>query len=215
MGGLTEAMLAKLEPAFKIYGILVELSQQHDQVVVLREAVIAYLQQVGRGELSDAEADEHANLVAATGEIENMSAAISRDLAPLARSLKEADLTPSGETAGLLKQLFQTIQQSAALHAGVGGARRTGGENRGQPARSDHTARFRVEPATVGAASPKTTRTAYLSTACSSRCSTSCGASTAWPSTWRSRCCHAAFSLANFVARRVCGSRSRPGTGSG
>jgi Na+/phosphate symporter len=80
---------------------------------VLREAVVAYLQRVGRGELSDAEADEHANLVAATGEIENMSAAISRDLAPLAQSRKEANITPSEETAELLDRLFQTIQESA------------------------------------------------------------------------------------------------------
>jgi phosphate:Na+ symporter len=112
MGELTEAMLGKVKSAFKS-GDLSELSQQHDQVVVLREAVVAYLQRVGRGELSDAEADEHANLVAATGEIENLSAAISRDLAPLAQSRKEANITPSEETAELLNRLFQTIQESA------------------------------------------------------------------------------------------------------
>jgi len=112
MGELTEAMLAKLEPAFRSRD-LGELSQQHDQIVVLREAVINYLQHVGRSELSDAEADEHADLLAATGEIENMSAAISRDLAPLAQSLKDADLAPSSETAELLRSLFQTVQQSA------------------------------------------------------------------------------------------------------
>jgi len=112
MGELTEAMLAKVKSAFKSRD-LSELSQQHDQVVALREAVISYLRHIGRGELSDAEADEHANLVAATGEIETMSAAISRDLAPLARSLKEADITLSSETAALLERLFQTIQESA------------------------------------------------------------------------------------------------------
>lgn len=112
MGELTEAMLAKVKSAFKSRD-LSELSQQHDQVVVLREAVIAYLRYIGRGELSDAEADEHANLVAAAGEIETMSAAISRDLAPLARSLKEADITLSSETTALLERLFQTIQESA------------------------------------------------------------------------------------------------------
>jgi phosphate:Na+ symporter len=112
MGELTEAMLAKVKSAFKSRD-LSELSQQHDQVVALREAVIAYLQHIGRGELSDAEADEHANLVAAAGEIETMSAAISRDLAPLARSIKEADITLSSETTALLERLFQTIQESA------------------------------------------------------------------------------------------------------
>ncbi|TNF54711.1 MAG: Na/Pi cotransporter family protein, partial [Gammaproteobacteria bacterium] len=106
MGELTEAMLAKVKSAFKARD-LSELSQQYDQVVVLREAVLAYLQHVGRDELSDVEADEHARLVSATGEIENMSAAISRELAPLAQTLKEADITPSEDTAARLERLFQ------------------------------------------------------------------------------------------------------------
>jgi phosphate:Na+ symporter len=112
MGELTEAMLARLEPAFRSRD-LGELSRQHDQIVVLREAVVTYLQHVGRGELSDADADEHADLLTATSEIENMSAAISRDLAPLAQSLKDADLAPSSETAELMNRLFQAVQQSA------------------------------------------------------------------------------------------------------
>ena len=112
MGELTEGMLAKVRSALESRD-LGELSQQHDQVVVLRQAVLAYLQHVGRAELSDAEADEHARLVAATGEIENMSAAISRELAPLAQTLKEANTTPSKETTELLERLFQTIQASA------------------------------------------------------------------------------------------------------
>ena len=112
MGELTDEMLAKVKSAFET-GNLSELSRHYDQVVVLREAVLTYLQHVGRGELSDVEADEHARLVAATGDIENLGAAISRELAPLARTLKEADITPSQETAELLKHLFKRIQESA------------------------------------------------------------------------------------------------------
>jgi phosphate:Na+ symporter len=112
MAELTEAMLGKVKSAFMSRD-LSELSYQHDQVVVLREAVIAYLQHVGRAELSDAEADAHADLVVAAGEIEIMSAAISRDLAPLARSMQEAGITHSSETAELLERLYQAIQQSA------------------------------------------------------------------------------------------------------
>jgi phosphate:Na+ symporter len=125
MGELTEEMLAKARSAFEARD-LSELTQQHDRVVVLREAVLAYLQHVGRAELSDAEADEHARLVAATGDIENMSAAISRELAPLAQTLKEADITPSKQTSELLERLFQAIQESAhsALRALVAGDER-------------------------------------------------------------------------------------------
>jgi phosphate:Na+ symporter len=112
MGELAEQMLTKVKSAFQSRD-LSELSLQYDQVVALREAVLAYLQHVGRAELSDAESDEHARLVAAAGEIENLSAAISRELAPLAQTLKEADITPSKETVALLERLFETIQESA------------------------------------------------------------------------------------------------------
>ena len=125
MGELTEEMLAKVKSAF-IARDFSELPQQYDQIVVLREAVLAYLQHVGRGELSDAEADEHARLVAATGDIENLAGAINRELAPLTKTLKEADISPSKETAALLQRLFQTIQESAhsALRALIEGDER-------------------------------------------------------------------------------------------
>jgi phosphate:Na+ symporter len=125
MGELAEGMLAKVKPAIQARN-LSELSQQHDQVVVLREAVLAYLQHVGRAELSDVESDEHARLVAATGEIENLSAAISRDLTPLAQTLKEANIAASKETFALLERLFQAVQESAhsALQALVSGDER-------------------------------------------------------------------------------------------
>lgn len=125
MGELTEEMLTRVKSAF-IARDFSELSQKYDQVVVLREAVLAYLQHVGRCELSDAEADEQARLVAATGDIENLAGAISRELAPLAKTRKEADITPSTETAALLKRLFQTIQEAAhaALRALIEGDER-------------------------------------------------------------------------------------------
>ncbi len=125
MGELTEAMLGKVRAAFEARDFS-DLSQQHDQIVALREAVLAYLQHVGRVELSDAEADEQARLVAAIGDIENMSAAISRELAPLAQALKEAGIAPSKEAAELQERLFETIQASAhaALRALVEGDER-------------------------------------------------------------------------------------------
>jgi len=125
MGELTEGMLTKLKSAFQARD-LSALAQQHDQVVVLREAVLAYLQRVGRAELSDAESDEHARLVAATGDIENLSAAISHELAPLTQTLKETAIAPSAETSALLEGLFQKVQASAqsALRALVMGDER-------------------------------------------------------------------------------------------
>jgi phosphate:Na+ symporter len=120
MGQITSDMLDKVRSAFEARS-LCELSRQFDQVVMLREAVLVYLQHIGRSELSDSEADEHARLVSASGEIETMSAVIGRDLAPLAQALKDAQITLSEETAELMVRLLQTIQETAnsALRAMV------------------------------------------------------------------------------------------------
>ena len=111
MAGLVNGMLARVKSAFEIRDAC-ELSGQGDQVLVLREAVLRYLKQIGRNGLSDSEAAEYVRLVAAAGEIEAMSKAISRDLAKRVRALQEDDLTPSQDTAALLNQLLQTIQAS-------------------------------------------------------------------------------------------------------
>jgi len=112
MSQITDGMLAKVTSAFEARD-LGELSQQFDQIVVLREAVLAYLQRIGRSALSDTEAEEHARLVVATGEIESMSAAISRELAPLVQALNAAGVAPSDETRELLGDLPQTVLEAA------------------------------------------------------------------------------------------------------
>ena len=112
MSELTNGMLAKVKSAFQARD-LSELTQQFDQIVVLRDAVLTYLQHIGRRELSDSEAEEHARLVVATGEIESMSAAISRELAPLTQALIAAQIAPSKETTELLDRLLQTVLETA------------------------------------------------------------------------------------------------------
>ena len=120
MSQLTGSMLAEVKSAFAGRD-LTNLSQRFDQLVVLRDAVLTYLQKVGRRELSDSESEEHDRLVAATGEIETLGAAISRDLAPLSQALVDAEVTPSKDTADLFDRLLQaTIDAArAALHAVV------------------------------------------------------------------------------------------------
>jgi phosphate:Na+ symporter len=117
MGQLTQNMLHEVRSAFQARD-LSGLAQQFDQIVVLRDAVLAYLQHIGRSELSDSDAEEHARLVVATGEIESMGAAISHELAPLARAF-DAETVPSTETMALLDSLVQTVLEAAqsALHA--------------------------------------------------------------------------------------------------
>jgi phosphate:Na+ symporter len=112
MSQITAGMLASVESAFQARD-LSELAQQFDQIVVLRDAVLTYLQHVGRRELSDSEAEEHARLVVATGEIESMSAAISRDLAPLVQALDSAEIAPSNVTTQLLNRLAHTVLETA------------------------------------------------------------------------------------------------------
>lgn len=112
MGQIANDMLATVSSPSEAT-ILSDLAQQFDQVVVLREAMLVYLQHIGRSELSDDEAEEHARLVAATGEIESMSAAIGRELAPLAQDLEAAESAPSKETTDLLHRLLQTVREAA------------------------------------------------------------------------------------------------------
>jgi phosphate:Na+ symporter len=118
MSQLTNGMLAEVKSAFQARD-LSELAQHFDQIVVLRDAVLTYLQHIGRSELSDREAEEHARLVVATGEIESMSAAISRELAPLAEALVAAEIAPPKETTEVLDRLLQTVLETArsALYA--------------------------------------------------------------------------------------------------
>jgi phosphate:Na+ symporter len=112
MAGLTGDMLAQARSAFES-GEACELSRQADQVRVLRDAVLDYLRHVGRSGLSDSESAEYVRLVGAAGEIDAMSTAVGRELAPLVRALTGADLTPSPDTAALLQRLLQTIQHTA------------------------------------------------------------------------------------------------------
>lgn len=122
MSEIADSMLAKVEAAFdsRESG---GLTQEFDQIVVLRDAVLAYLQHIGRSALSDGDSDEHARLVVAIGEIENMSVAISRELAPLVQSLDAPEIAPSQETRELFGALPETVLEAArsALHALVEG----------------------------------------------------------------------------------------------
>ena len=112
MAELTDQMLAQASAGFET-GEPCDLSRKGDQVLVLREAVLDYLTHIGRNGMSDSEATEYVRLVAATGEIETMSTAIGRELAPLVRALQDADITPSKDIAALLQRLLQTIQETA------------------------------------------------------------------------------------------------------
>jgi phosphate:Na+ symporter len=112
MSEIVNSMLAQVNSAFQARD-LGELSRQFDQIVVLRDAVLAYLQRIGRSALSDSESEEHARLVVAVGEIESMSAAISRELAPLVQALNAAGMAPLEETRELFGDLPQTVLETA------------------------------------------------------------------------------------------------------
>jgi phosphate:Na+ symporter len=112
MSQITDNMLAGVKSVFQSRD-RGALGQQFDQIGVLREAVLTYLQHIGRSELSDGEAEEHARLIAATGEIEIMSAAISRELAPLAQAVEAAGIVRSAETMERLDRLLHAIPEAA------------------------------------------------------------------------------------------------------
>jgi phosphate:Na+ symporter len=125
MAELTNQMLARAMSAFQSSDSC-ELSQQHDQVVGLRDAVHDYLQRVGRSELSDDESDEQARLVTASGDIEHLASSVNRELAVLAQQLEKPEIAASAASAELLARLMQTVQSAAqsALNALVEGDER-------------------------------------------------------------------------------------------
>jgi Na+/phosphate symporter len=116
MAERVDQMLADVPEAF-IKRDFRDVSQCHDQVVVLREAVLQYLQHVGRENLTAAESDELAQLVAATGEIESISAVISHELMPLAGVFRDKDISASEATGALLEKLYAATREAA--HAGL------------------------------------------------------------------------------------------------
>jgi phosphate:Na+ symporter len=112
MAELVDKMLENVPAAFRTRNFR-EVSQLHDQVVVLREAVLHYLQHVGRANLTDTESDEHAQLVYATGEIESISAVIGRELATLGELFRDEGVTASEATGALLVKLYAATQEAA------------------------------------------------------------------------------------------------------
>ena len=112
MAELVDEMLAEVPEAFREREFR-EVSRHHDQVVVLREEILHYLQQVGRQNLTNIESDELAQLVSATSEIESISAAIGRELAPVADVFREEDITASDVTGTLLEKLYEATRAAA------------------------------------------------------------------------------------------------------
>jgi Na+/phosphate symporter len=90
-----------------------KVKQYHDQVVVLRDAVLLYLQGVGRESLTDSDSDELALLVYATGEIESISAAVGREMAPIGEIFRDENLAVSETTGALFERLYSVSREAA------------------------------------------------------------------------------------------------------
>jgi phosphate:Na+ symporter len=116
MAERVDKMLDKVPQAFRDQDFR-ETSRHHDQVVVLRQAVLQYLQHVGRESLTDIESDELARLVAATSEIESISSVIARELAPLSDAFRGKSITVSEATGALLAKIYEATREAA--HAGL------------------------------------------------------------------------------------------------
>jgi Na+/phosphate symporter len=112
MAERVDQMLADVPAAFQKRNFR-EITQNHDQVVVLREAILQYLQHVGRENLTDVESDELSQLVSATSEIESISTVIGRELAPISDAFRDKGVTVSEATGALLVQLYAATREAA------------------------------------------------------------------------------------------------------
>ena len=115
MGEVIRQMLDAVPPVLESRDARL-ITSQHDAVVVLRDAIFEYLQRIGRESLTDEEAIEQARLVSAANEMESLSSAIGRELAPLSEAFAEAGVT-AGEGAGKLWREMYGETRAAALGA--------------------------------------------------------------------------------------------------
>jgi Na+/phosphate symporter len=83
--------------------------KHNDRVTILREHILDYARRIGRGELTDEEADQHARYLQVATEIESLAGVISRELVPVGQAFAENDIKPSETTGEMLEQAYQTV----------------------------------------------------------------------------------------------------------
>jgi phosphate:Na+ symporter len=92
-----------------------DLEAADDEVDVLRAAIVAYLADLGRGELSDEQSDELAQLLAAADDLEAIGDVVETNLVRLGLQRLEERLTVAESTQEVIIDLHEHVTEDLAL----------------------------------------------------------------------------------------------------
>jgi phosphate:Na+ symporter len=101
-----------------LHGTLTELDEierADDEVDDLRAAIVTYLADLGRRELSDEQSDELAGLLAAADELEAIGDVVETNLVRLGRQRAEGGVRVAASTQALLATLHERVTEDLAL----------------------------------------------------------------------------------------------------
>lgn len=123
MADWTKKMLQECRPAMESGDPerFNEIVKHNDRVVVLRDHILGYARRIGRGELTDEEADLHTDYLRVATEIESLANVISREIVPVGQTFLQHGLKASETTGDMLKQTYQSVCDSvdSAIEAAI------------------------------------------------------------------------------------------------
>ena len=88
---------------------LKKIVKDNDRVVVLRNYILDYLRHVGRGELTEKESAQHADLLGIAADIESLADVITRELVPVGQSFIDQGIAVSETTGEMLQQAYESV----------------------------------------------------------------------------------------------------------
>jgi len=94
-----------------------EIVKHNDRVVLLQDAVLDYSRRIGRSELTENQADQHAKLLGMGAGIESIGEVITRELLPVGKAFLQKGIKVSDTTGEMLEQAYQSVCK--ALDAAV------------------------------------------------------------------------------------------------
>ena len=119
MGEWVRKMLEDFKPAFEKgdpegFG---EIVKDSDRVTILHDAILDFSQRIGRGELTDKEAEQHANALGMAADIESLGDVVSKELVPVGQNFLREGIEVSETTGEMLQQAYASVVN--ALDAAV------------------------------------------------------------------------------------------------
>jgi len=117
MGEITLSMYYEVSPAIAEHdpAHIDTIARREDQVDLLNEAIMAYLQLIRRGEMTEAQAGEFTRLLSAADNLESIADVVETELAALAVEIIESNIEPGKQTRELLDGLYRLVAEATDL----------------------------------------------------------------------------------------------------